>query len=250
MITREIGHFFVGMMFLTRLPAPPDLNHAEGRLARAARYFTLIGVLIGLIGGGVFFFASHALSAPIAGGLAILTTIILTGALHEDGLADTADGLGGGSSREQALEIMRDSRLGTYGVCAVVFSIGLRVAALATLAPLEGMIAMIVAHAVSRGMLPPVLVSGANARTRGLASSVAGGVSHAEAGFAFLAALAVAMIAGPVVGMISFTAAVIASGLLLVQLVRRLGGYTGDGLGAIQQASEIAVLVVISGLWA
>lgn len=247
---REIGHFFVGIMFLTRLPVPAGLRHVEGRLARSSRYFPLVGALIGALTAMVFYVTRGMLDLPaaVAAGLTIATGLILTGALHEDGLADCADGLGGGTTREHALEIMQDSRIGTYGSAALIMSIGLRWAALASLDASQGLIALVVCHTVSRAMIPPVLVSAHYARTRGLASSVAEGVSGFEAGFAILLAFAVAMIAGPVSGIAAFAAAVIAGGLMLSLLIARLGGYTGDGLGAIQQVAEISILIVLASV--
>lgn len=248
-ISREIGNFFVGIMFLTRLPVPSDLRHVEGRLARSARFFPLVGVLVGILSGLVYYLGMMVLPATLAAGLAILVSIIVTGALHEDGLADCADGLGGGMTRERRLEIMRDSRIGTYGSAALIISILLRWVALSSLDASQGLIALVVAHAISRAMIPPVLVSASYARTRGLASSVAGGVSYAEAAVSTILAVGVAMIAGPVAGLAAFAAAIFAGGVMLFVLIKKLGGYTGDGLGAIQQSAEIAILIVLVGVW-
>lgn len=248
-IGREIGHFFVGIMFLTRLPVPQGLRHVEGRLARSARYFPLVGVLVGLLTAIVFLVTSEILPPEIAAGLTIAAGIVLTGGLHEDGLADCCDGLGGGATREHALEIMRDSRVGTFGAAALILSIGLRWAVLARFTPDQGLIALVMCHTISRAMIPPVLVSGHYARSRGLASSVAEGVTGLEAAFAMILAFAIAMIAGPVFGLAAFAAAIIAGGLMLSILMYRLGGYTGDGLGAIQQVAEIAILIVLAGVW-
>ncbi|MEM0988405.1 MAG: adenosylcobinamide-GDP ribazoletransferase [Pseudomonadota bacterium] len=250
MIIREIGHFFVGTMFLTRLPVPPGLAFVEGRLARAARYFPLVGALVGLISGTIFLTAAFVLPAIVAAGLAIAAGIIVTGALHEDGLADCCDGLGGGSTAERALEIMRDSRIGTYGAAALIISIGLRWSALSTLLPVQGLIALVIAHCVSRALIAPVLISARYARTRGLASSVAGGVSPLEATVALAIGVAVAMSIGPVPGLIALAAGAVAAGAMLGLLIRRLGGYTGDGLGAIQQCAEIAILCALAGVMA
>lgn len=249
-IGREIGNFFVGVMFLTRLPVPVGISHVEGRLARSAQYFPLIGVLVGVIAGGVFLLVAQVLPTYLAACLAVISGIIVTGALHEDGLADCADGLWGGTTRDRALEIMRDSRVGTYGACALIGSIGLRVMALFELQPEQGLIAMIIAHAVSRAMIPPVLVSGRHARTRGLASSVASGVSYPSAAMAVIIAFLIALLAGPVAAMAVFAAAVLSSGVMLAILIRKLGGYTGDGLGAIQQCAEIAILLTLAGVLA
>ena len=250
MIGREIGHFLVGIMFLTRLPVPATLIYTEGRLARAARYFPMVGVLVGLITGGIYFLASQYLDPLLAGTMAIVMGMYVTGALHEDGFADCCDGLGGGQTREQALEIMRDSRIGTYGTCALIGSIALRAVSVSTFEAYQGFLALIIAHALSRGLLPLVLVSGRYARTRGLASSVAEGVSTQEAVVAVCFSVVVAMLLGPVAGIAACAAAVLCGSLMLAILLRRLGGYTGDGLGAIQQVAEISILITLSGVLA
>jgi adenosylcobinamide-GDP ribazoletransferase len=247
-IGREIGHFLVGVMFLTRLPVPVRLDHADGRLARAARYFPLVGLLIGAVVGGVFWCAALVLPGMIAAGIALAVGLLLTGALHEDGFADCCDGLGGGSTRERVLEIMRDSRLGTYGAAGLVFSIGLRWSALSALSPGQGFGALIVGHAVSRAMIPPVLASGRYARSEGLASHVAG-VGAVEVAVALALGLLVAMIVGPAAGLVAVCASAVGAALMFGLLLRRLGGYTGDGLGAVQQVAEIAILLTFAGLW-
>ncbi len=101
-------------MFLTRLPVPVALDHCDGRLARAAPWFPVVGLLVGGIAGGALLLAAAVLPMPLAAGFAIAAGVLVTGALHEDGLADCCDGLGGGRNREHALEIMRDSRIGTF----------------------------------------------------------------------------------------------------------------------------------------
>lgn len=247
-LTLEIGHFLVAVTFLTRLPMPGRLDHYEGRLARAARYFPLAGVLVGGLAGLVFFISSAVFSPSLAAGLAIAAGLIMTGALHEDGLADTSDGIGGGKDPEQALEIMRDSRIGTYGAIALIVSIGLRWIALATLSPVDGLIALVVAHAVSRAVLPCILTSTNYVRSQGLALSVAGGVRPDEAVVAALLALAIAMTSGPAAGLITIAATVLVAGFATAWILRRIGGYTGDTLGAIQQVGEIAALITLSAL--
>src|SRR5579883_3399555 len=144
--------------FLTRLPlrAPPPL---PGALARASWVFPVIGAGIGIVGGLAYVVAA-SLGLPVlaAALIAIGATVLLTGGLHEDGLADVADGFGGGADRAAKLAIMRDSRSGAFGVLAVVLSVGLRAAALASLGD-GGRVtaALVAAHALSRGLLPLVL---------------------------------------------------------------------------------------------
>src|SRR6202167_740172 len=123
------------ILFLTRLQYGPTLPVGGAAIARAAWAFPIAGVLVGLVGAVVYLFA-HRLGLPSwpAAALSVAATMAVTGCLHEDGLADTADGFGGGQTQELKLDIMRDSRIGTYGVCALVLSILLRVSTLASLA--------------------------------------------------------------------------------------------------------------------
>jgi adenosylcobinamide-GDP ribazoletransferase len=248
-IARQLGHLLVGVMFLTRLPVPVALDHCEGRLARAAPWFPVVGVIVGAIAGGTLLAAATVLPLPLAAGFAIAAGVLVTGALHEDGLADCCDGLGGGRDREHALQIMRDSRIGTFAGIGLFFSLALRWAALAALTPAAGALALVVAHGVSRGMLPPVLATTGYAREHGAATAVSGGVSAGGTAVALLLSLAVALLAGPVCGPLAFAAAGLVAAAMVAVLVRRLGGYTGDGLGAVQQLAEIAVLASLAGCW-
>jgi adenosylcobinamide-GDP ribazoletransferase len=246
---RQLGHLMVGLAFFTRLPVPvpPDPNGT--RLARAAPWFPVVGLLVGGVAGATLIVAGALLPMPLAAGFAIGAGVLVTGALHEDGLADCCDGLGGGHDRKQALAIMRDSRIGTFAGIGLILSLGLRWAALAALAPTAGALALVVAHGLSRGMLAPVLAMAPYARSQGLASAVAGGVGGREAGIALLVSLGIAMLAGPACGLAVFAAAGLAAALMLAILMRRLGGYTGDGLGAVQQLAEIAALSILAGCW-
>ncbi|WP_173979729.1 adenosylcobinamide-GDP ribazoletransferase [Magnetospirillum sp. UT-4] len=235
--------------FLTRLPLPAAAWR-EGGLAASMRLFPLVGAGIGL-GGGLVFLAAEALLPPLpAALLAVLATVLLTGALHEDGLADTADGLGARGGRDTRLEVMRDSRTGAYGVLALLFSVGLRVAALAA-APsgLAGLGALVAAAALSRAMVPAAMQVMAPARADGLGAGA--GVPHA--GVAAQAAVLGVLLAIAGLGLAA-PAAVLAALVLaggVVMLARRaLGGFTGDVLGAVQQAAEIGVLLAVAGAWA
>jgi adenosylcobinamide-GDP ribazoletransferase len=244
----EIRLFLTGAEFLTRLPVPL-LGHGERPpLARAAKYFPLVGLLVGAIAASVWLLAS-GLPPALAAGLSIGAGLLATGALHEDGFADCCDGLGGGATRERALEIMRDSRIGAYGAIGLILSIGLRWAALAALDPWAGAAALLIAHSTSRAMIAVTLAVAGYARSEGLAISAAG-VENREA----LAALAIAGFAalalGLGAGLLAFLAGGAAAAFMLWRLIRRLCGYTGDGLGAVEQVAEIAALVVLAGAWA
>jgi len=234
--------------FLTRLPMPRWVGWEEGRMLRASRFFGAVGALIGLAGGLVWWLAGLVLPAGVAAGLGLAALIALTGALHEDGLADCADGLGGGKSASQALEIMRDSRVGSYGALALILSVGLRWAALAALAPVWGVLALAIAGGIGRALMVPATALAGYARTEGLGRSVAGGAGPVEV----LAALGTALVLALVGGWAGLVALVLAAGIaggFLLFLVHRIGGYTGDGLGAIAQLGEIAVMLVLAGAW-
>jgi adenosylcobinamide-GDP ribazoletransferase len=248
-VARQLGHFLVALGFLTRLPVPGSLDHGGDRFARSAPYFPLVGALVGAVGAATLLIASAVLPVPVAAGLAIGAGVLVTGGLHEDGLADTADGLGGGATAERALEIMRDSRIGSYAGLALVFSVGLRWAALAGMASADGAVALAVAHGVSRAAIPPVLRAAPYARATGLASGLAGAVTRTEAAVAVLLGLALAVLAGPICGLVAFMAAAGAGGFMVTILLRRLGGYTGDGLGAVQQVAEVAVMLALAACW-
>ena len=235
--------------FLTRLPMPGWVGWADDRMLRASRYFAVVGALIGLAGGLVWWLAGLVLPALAAAGLALAAMVLLTGALHEDGLADCADGLGGGKSGRQALEIMRDSRGGSYGALALVFSVGLRWAALAALAPGWGVLALALAGGIGRAAMVPATALASYARRDGLGGSLADGAGGIEVAAALGTALMLAVVGGWA-GLLALVLAMAVSGGFLLYMVRRVGGYTGDGLGAMAQLGEIAVMVVLAGAWA
>jgi adenosylcobinamide-GDP ribazoletransferase len=240
-------------IFLTRLPIKFDKGWPQDLNRRATAWFPLIGALVGLVGGLVFWLGI-SLELPIlaAAFLAVTAQVLMTGAFHEDGLADTADGFGGGTDRETKLTIMRDSRVGTFGALALVLAVGLRVSALASLTALGGFGAlgvMIAVGAVSRApavaiahWLPPARSDGLSA-DHGLPPPWAVITSAVTAAFGivvvlisagWLAAVAVLVVV-PVIG----------AGIAYLSY-RQIGGQTGDVLGASQQVCEIAALLAVS----
>jgi adenosylcobinamide-GDP ribazoletransferase len=238
------------LTFLTRLP----LRRASGEepvatsLAGASWAFPLVGVMIGGIGGIVYVGAlGIGLPALAAALIAVGATALVTGGLHEDGLADTADGLGGGSTREEKLTIMRDSRTGVYGVLALVFSVALRVVALGQIAQGWRVLgALIAAHALARGLLPIALRFMAPARSDGLGATAGRpeqGVVLWSCGIAILAALLGAGIRPGLSATIAASA--VAAGIAWFAR-RQIGGYTGDVLGAIEQGGEVAALLAVA----
>lgn len=244
-----VGGFAMAVGFFTRIPVTTT-TQAEWLLVEAAWAFPLVGAGIGAITALVFLIAQLVgLGDWPSALLAVLSGLLLTGALHEDGLADSADGIFGGGDREQRLAIMRDSRHGTFAVLALVMSIALRAAALAQIgeAVLAGL-ALVAAHAVSRALLPAAMSTLPSARGDGLGTD-AGKPRPASVIAATLIALAIAAAAlGPVHGIVALgmAAASIAAASIIAR--RRIGGYTGDVLGAFQQIGEIVILLAAVGL--
>jgi len=215
----ELGLFLTAAGFLTRLPVPGWVGWAEDRMLRASRYFAAVGALVGLGGGLVWWLAGQVAPAAVAAGLALAAMIWLTGALHEDGLADCADGLGGGKTGPQALEIMRDSRVGSYGALALVFSVGLRWAALAALAPGWGVLALVLAGGIGRAVMVPATALAGYARREGLGRSLAGGAGAVEVAAALGTALVLGL-AGGWPGLLALVLALALAGGFLRYLVR------------------------------
>ncbi|HEX3969730.1 MAG TPA: adenosylcobinamide-GDP ribazoletransferase [Stellaceae bacterium] len=238
--------FFAALTFLTRLP----LGRAQADaplvgLADTAWAFPLVGLVIGAIGGVAYAIAfTLGLPALAAALIAVAATALVTGALHEDGLADTADGFGGGATRESKLEIMRDSRIGSFGVIALVVSIGLRTIAIADSGTRwHAFLALIAAHALSRGMLPAALHKLDPARVDGLGAG-AGRPEQNQVLIALAIALAIAVIAtGFRAGFSAAIVAAIAALAIGWLAQRQIGGQTGDVLGAIEQGAETAALL-------
>jgi len=229
--------------FLTRFPvgAVPTDN-----LARAGWAFPLAGFLVGALAAVVYALAVRlGLTALLAGALAAACTILATGALHEDGLADLADGLGVRGGPTAKLAAMRASGIGSYGTLALILSVGLRVVALAALTdPATVAPALIGTHAGARALLPWAMRREPWARAEGLAVA-AGRPGGTTAAVALLIGLAILVAAvGPARGAVAALAALVA--LAILPLARRqLGGITGDVLGAVEQVAEIAILLAL-----
>ena len=245
----QFEKFLIAVQFLTRLPIPARLQTAWGMedLQDSVHMFPLVGVLVGL-GGSLVYAAAVFCSLPpvIAAILAVATQILMTGALHEDGLADVCDGFGGGRTREEKLEIMRDSRLGTYGAIGLILSLGLRISAIAHLAEPEVVApTLIAAAALSRAAMPVAMWLLPQARVEGLAAS-AGRPQRGRVllgiGFGVVACLhCVPLLAAGILIAASFVIA----GMFLILSQHQIGGITGDVLGALQQILVLFTLMLI-----
>jgi len=235
----------LAVAFLTRLPIRLSEAEAAAPIGSAARAFPLVGIVVGLAGGLVYLLTDLAgLSTTMGAMLALATTALITGAIHEDGLADTADGLGGGITREHKLTIMRDHRVGSYGVLALIFSVGLRVTALTNTAwGGEGLLLVIAAAAASLACLPTVMYVMTPARTEGLAWSAGRPEQRRVVDAGALGVVIAVLCLGALNGVICAAAGALAAAAAAWFAKRQIGGYTGDVLGAVQQAAEIAILI-------
>jgi adenosylcobinamide-GDP ribazoletransferase len=235
--------------FLTRLPmsrVPMARATDDGDLARAAWAFPLAGAAVGLLGAAVYAVAARiGLPAWPAAGLAVAATLAATGALHEDGLADTADGFGGGDTQERKLEIMRDSRIGTYGVCALIVSIVLRTAALASFAtPAAAMWALVAAHGGARATLPLFMALVPPARRDGLAFAAGRPSGERVITASVLGILILALGLGAAHGIAAVIFLLVVIALMAWLSIVQIEGQTGDVLGAVEQVGEIVILLV------
>lgn len=247
---RQLTLLVVAVQFLTRLPTPRLPDFDPGWISRSARYFPLVGEAVGAIGATVFVFACMFWPPLVAALMAVSVGVLVTGGFHEDGLADTADGLGGGRDPARRLEIMKDSRVGTFGVLALGLSLALKVAALADLSLVTGAFALLAAHGLARGAAVLVMW-----RTPYVGDAQAGKWKPSPTGLGWgEVATALVLAIWPLVLLPAAPAALgvaIGAGLALVValLARRLiGGQTGDVLGAVEQMFELGFLLGVAAL--
>ena len=242
-----LDDFKTSVAFLTRLPMPHPDGAMPGNFVRAHRLFPVVGALIGLAVGLVcLVLRSAGLPDLAAAALALGAGAILTGALHEDGLADVADGFGGGSDIATKLEIMRDSRLGTYGALILLVGFAAKLSALSAIPNSHVVTSLIAAHALGRGILPAMSMNMPYARKDGLARNAGrpdAATALAALGIAFVIALLALSWANAFwATLICGLAAVFMSWLAM----RQIGGQTGDVLGAAEQVAETVVLLLLA----
>ena len=252
MIRHEARLFICAVQFLTRIPTPALAAFRPEWIQQSARYYSLVGQIVGGLSALVLYGAAQIWSPWIAALLAVAAGVALTGGFHEDGLADTADGLGGGLTRDRRLEIMKDSRLGSYGALALGLTLALRVAALAMLvqaSPLLASVALLAAHGLGRAAAVAAMT----------VMPYGGDPGMAKEGRPDRASLVGLLVAGLIalwpLAFLPTLAGV--SGLALGLLIsavpawlawRLIGGRTGDVLGAVEQAFEVGFLLAVAGV--
>jgi adenosylcobinamide-GDP ribazoletransferase len=250
MLLRELQALLTAVQYFTRVPVPGWVGHSSAQLASAARYFPLVGCGVGAVGAAALWATAQWFPIWVAVVISTSVTACLTGAFHEDGLADTLDALGGMASRERALEIMKDSRLGTFGVLGLIFTLLLKITTLAALPLATAMLALIAGHTLSRACAVALMWRMSYARTDDStrAKPVVEQVNGIDVTIALSFGLGSLTLLG-LRGLAGLLAAATTTLLLRRWFNRRLAGYTGDTLGATQQIAEIAFYLALLGRW-
>ncbi|WP_418358267.1 adenosylcobinamide-GDP ribazoletransferase [Shewanella basaltis] len=247
---RQLNLFFVAMSFFTRIPVPSWVVVDNDRLSKASRYFGIVGLVIGLMCASVFWLAQLILPASIAILLAMVAGVIVTGAFHEDGLADTADGFGGGHTVEDKLRIMKDSQLGSYGALSLGLVLLLKwqlLVELALYSPMAAVSALIAGHTLSRVVASSLIFSEQYVRedATSKAKPIVQG-QHLNDLFILIASgIFVLLWLNGVAAFVLFITLWLLRILLGGFFRKQIGGYTGDTLGAAQQISEVCCYLVI-----
>ncbi len=256
----ELRVFLTAVMFLTRIPVPRWVGYDPAHLARSTAYFPAVGVIVGLAGGAVLWVAARVWPPFVAAALSTAATVWLTGAFHEDALADSCDGFGGGWDKRQVLAIMKDSRIGSYGAVGLGLALLAKVGAVAAVADAHAgtaVRALVAAHALGRWSSLPLIWGlpyvrpdeEPGAKSRPFAASVT---------TPRLAAGTVAALAVTAAALVPLGAAAVAAAVALAALVtalaaryfrRRLGGMTGDCLGAANQMVELSTYLLLASAW-
>lgn len=250
---KEWRYFLLALGFFTRIPVPNFANFQESDLNHSTKYFSLIGIIVGLFGATFFYAASLVFPHVIAVLISMAATIYLTGAFHEDGLADSADGIGGGWEREQILTIMQDSRLGTYGAVALFLMLIAKFQTLSHLNPILIPLVLIAGHALSRLWAVLLMATLTYTKPAGKAKPLATQLSKQHMAIAavfgllpFFSIISLLIVSKhPQLIVIKFVLLTLLPSLIVwlwwrAKLVKNLGGYTGDTLGATQQLTELA----------
>lgn len=242
----QLRLFFIALQFFTRIPIPRWVGFEPDWLQHAVRYFPAVGWVVALFTAAVYALSALLWPQAVAVLLSTIAGIYLTGAFHEDGFADVCDGFGGGAMPQRVLEIMQDSRVGAYGAIGIALLLALKCVLLASLPGAAVVIALLLAHPLSRLLSTALIWRLDYAKAQGKAKPLAQQMSSAEF---LIAALSVALPAAIALaqGWIAWQAllagticAALATAFLARKFVQRIGGYTGDCLGAVQQVAEVA----------
>ena len=253
-MVHEVRLFLTAVMFYTRIPCPAWVGYSDDQLNRSTRYFPAMGWLVGCVVGLVICGAQLMLPVPVAVVLGLAAGVLLTGAFHEDGFADVCDGFGGGGSRQRTLDIMKDSRVGAFAVIGLVLLFGLKITALSALIGdglWAGCTGLVYAHVLSRVCVVTIIFTGTYAR-----DDLTSKVKPIGRSISWPGMIVATVWLLPFMGLawwhpwwlIAVPVVVLLRIVLARWFTKRLGGYTGDCLGAAQQIMEVATLLVCLGL--
>jgi len=252
MIRRQILYFFGALRFFTRLPIPSSIGHSSEELNHASRYFSWVGLVVGALAVVSYDVARLVLPPSLALFVSMAVSLLVTGAFHEDGFIDCADGFGGGWEKSQILTIMKDSRVGSFGALAAIFMILGKFLALKELPPNLVPTALLVAHPLSRFCSVFLIFwldyvrEDQTSRSKPLAQRM----SRVELLVAAIGGFAPVVLLSPGMIGVTFALSVITTISMIRFFTKRIGGYTGDCLGAVQQLTELSIYFGLAGaLW-
>lgn len=248
---KEIHIFFTALMFFTRIPCPKWVNHDPTYLRLSAKYFSLVGILVGSIGAFVFYISSLLFSIEISLLLSMVSTIYTTGAFHEDGFADVCDGFGGGWTKDKILLIMKDSRLGTFGSVGLMLLLAIKFMALREINPGYIPIALIVGHSLSRFIATTLIYTHSYVREND-ESKAKPAAKHISLSMVSISGifgiLPVFLFQNPWI-FLALIPMYVSKVFLGAKFKKWIGGQTGDCAGAVQQLSEVVFYLSTIGLW-
>ncbi len=242
----QLELFFIALGFFSRIPMPKWVEIDADKLNKASRYFGLAGLVIGAFAAAVFWVTQLYLPPSIAVIISMISSVLVTGAFHEDGLADTADGFGGGRTADDKLKIMKDSRVGTYGAVALVLILSLKWQLLVGLAlrdPQNTAIVIIVSHGLSRVLAASLIFTENYVRQTDDAKSkpLANEQGRNELLILIATALLILSALNGVTAVVLLLTLITARFVIVIWFRGQIGGYTGDTLGAAQQVSEVVI---------
>ena len=238
---KEIAIFLTAIMFFTRIPCPKNIDHSPEILTKSSRYFSLVGIVVGLFGALVYYTAEFLFNDAISILLSMVSTIWITGAFHEDGFADVCDGFGGGWTKEKILTIMKDSRVGTYGIVGLVLLLAIKHQSLLELDLQTCCLAIISGHAVSRFAATLLIYTEPYVQDidKSKIKPSAIGISLKDVLICgSFAVLSLCLFYNPWV-FLTLIPVFITKYLLATYFHKWIGGHTGDCAGATQQLTEV-----------
>jgi adenosylcobinamide-GDP ribazoletransferase len=255
-MTEEIRVFFTALMFYTRIPCPSWVDHSEDYIEKCSRYLPFMGFIVTLIAGGIFFGAIYILPINVAAILYLSASVLTTGAFHEDGFGDVCDGFGGGWTKEKILDIMKDSRVGVYGVVGLILLFLIKFAAIIAIVQESNskyylFVALLASQVLSRWVPITIMFTHEYSREDGTTKvkPVAKTLSKTNLIIASLFAVITCSLLGSLFALLIFIPLYLVKMYLAKYFQKWIGGYTGDCLGASQQVGEIVVLLSILVLW-